>query len=108
MAFFVYGTNPKTGETVSRFFADAATEADARQQAERQGVHVTAVVPSHSTSAIVLPELPAPQPTAAEVMREEVAVFNRVLDSITPRVVVTYWLIGANVLVFVLMTLFGV
>jgi len=108
MPYFVYGTDPKTGDTVSRFFATAATEADARQQAERQGVRVTAVVPSHSTSAIVLPELPPPQPTEAEVIRDETAAFDRTLEAITPRVVVTYWLIGANALVFLLMTALGV
>jgi len=108
MPFFVYGFDPKTGETGSRFFANAATEADAREQAERQGVRVKSVVPSHSTSEIVLPELPPAPPTEADVLREEVAEFNHTLEGITPRVVVTYGLVGANILVFVLMALSGV
>lgn len=108
MAYFVYATNPKTGETISRFFAKAATEAEARQQAAQLGLLITAVVPSHSTSEIVLPEVPPPKPTKAEVVRQEAAAFNRTLKEITPRVVIAWWLLGANVLVFILMTLFGV
>lgn len=108
MAYFVYATNPKTGETISRFFAKAATESEARQQASQLGLLITAVVPSHSTSEIVLPEVPPPKPTKAEVVRQEAASFDRTLKEITPRVVITWWLVGVNVFVFILMTLFGV
>ncbi|MEO8673624.1 MAG: rhomboid family intramembrane serine protease [Tahibacter sp.] len=109
MPFFVYGIDNKTGEVVSRFFGEAATEAEARSHAERQGVRVSAVVPSHATSVMVLPER-SPPPAVDEAdmtVSEEFAVFNHTLEGLTPRVYVTYALIGANVLVFVLMTLFG-
>lgn len=114
MSFFVYGIDGKSGESVTRIVRDAATEADARRQVEQQGIRVTSVVRSHSPtapskptlpadSAIVLPEMAPPVPTP----REEMAAFDRTLNDITPRAYVTYALIGANVLVFVLMTLSG-
>ncbi|HEX6834194.1 MAG TPA: rhomboid family intramembrane serine protease [Rudaea sp.] len=107
MPYFVYGTDLQTGKLVSRFFADAATPERAREHAEDQGLKVLSVIPSHSTSAIVLPEVPPAQPTAAEAMREETVAFDHTLETITPRVVVAYVLVALNVLVFGLMPLCG-
>lgn len=110
MPFFVYGIDSKTGALASRYFGDAATEAEARQMAERRGLRVNTVVPSRSTSAIVLPDHPPPQPTAEEmkaVAGEEFAAFNHTLKGITPHVYVTYGVVGANALVFILRALFG-
>jgi len=110
MPFFVYGTDIKTGEVAARFVSHAATEAEAREQAELQGMRVGSVVPSRSTSAISLPERLPPEQTpegikAAEV--EQVAVFNHTLEENTPHLYVSYGLIGINAFVFVLMSASG-
>jgi rhomboid protease GluP len=45
MPFFVYGTDPQTGEAAKRFVSDAQTADAARRAGEEHGVRVTAVVP---------------------------------------------------------------
>lgn len=104
MPFFVYGTNRATGAVVPRIASDATTEAEARREAESRGIEVTSVVSADAGRALSRGPPPMPVVTSPE---QAAQAFEATLDASTPRVVLTYAIIAANFLVYVLMCFSG-